>query len=76
MKFPGVFVAEKDDKDALDEANKAMREWTAQAARGETGWICCDCGASFPDGMPDACPHGDSRCTEIIQRDKTDARKS
>lgn len=53
--------------------DKATREWTAKAARGECGWICSDCCMSDPKGMPDECFHVNPRCTEIIQRDKREA---
>lgn len=49
------------------------KDWTQKAALGQTSWVCCDCGASFPEGMPDACQYGHTRCTEIIQRDKKEA---
>ncbi|HAL67338.1 MAG TPA: hypothetical protein DCP84_06640 [Pseudomonas sp.] len=57
----------------LDGMNRQMRDWTAQAARGECGWICADCCLSDPKGMPDACFYGNAKCTEIIQRDKLHA---
>lgn len=50
--------------------DKATREWTLQAARGECGWVCSDCCYSWPEGMPDKCPHGLVACTSIIKRDK------
>ena len=50
--------------------NSAMIEWTKKAARGECAWICCDCGTSFQNGMPDECAYKDKRCTDIIRRDK------
>lgn len=50
--------------------DKATNAWIDKSARGECGWICTDCCISFPDGMPDTCPHGSDWCTEIIQRDK------
>lgn len=56
--------------DYIDEMNIITREWTDKAARGECSWICSDCGISCSDGMPDECPHGDQRCTDIIKRDK------
>lgn len=65
-----IFVSNNQD---IEEINKATREWTMQAARGECDWICSDCCVSFPGGMPDECPHGDVRCTKIIQRDKQQA---
>ncbi len=59
--------------ETLGAMNTATRNWTAQAARGECGWICSDCCVSFSDGMPDECPHVDQRCTDIIKRDKAEA---
>lgn len=50
-------------------------DWTQRAALSQTSWICCDCGTSFPEGMPDACQYGHARCTEIIQRDKKEAKQ-
>jgi len=55
--------------------NEITREWTMKAARNECGWICADCSVSFPDGMPDKCPHNHQGCTEIIRRDKYNAIK-
>jgi len=54
----------------FDGMNKAMRDFTDKAARGECAWICSDCCCSDQKGMPDACFHGDQRCTDIIKRDK------
>lgn len=54
----------------ISSMDKATREWTNQAARGECGWICSDCCMSDPKGMPDACLCDDARCSEIIKRDK------
>ncbi len=62
--------------ETLEAMNTATRNWTAQAARGECGWICSDCCVSFSDGMPDEYPHGDQRCTDIIKRDKAEAMAS
>jgi hypothetical protein len=72
----GMFIAVKKRGEPLDlsELNTATREWTMKAARGECQWVCSDCGASFPKGMPDHCLHGNERCTEIIKRDKDEAR--
>jgi hypothetical protein len=69
----GIFIINKDDKEALADLNKATRDWEMRAARGECGWICADCCASFSNGMPDACTHGHQSCTDIIQRDKRQA---
>jgi len=60
----------------IDGMNKATREWTDKAARGECGWICSDCCMSDPKGMPDERFCDDPRCTEIIQRNKLHAMKS
>lgn len=54
----------------LEQLSKETSDWTNRAARGECGWICADCCCADPNGMPDACFHGDARCTAIIQRDK------
>jgi hypothetical protein len=75
----GVFVAAvKSDaqlENVVSAMDKATQAWTMRAARGECAWVCSDCCVSFPKGMPDACEHGHQKCTDIIQRDKTDARK-
>ena len=63
----------KDLPEHISGMDKATREWTAKAARGECGWICSDCCMSDPKGMPDECFHINPRCTEIIQRDKREA---
>ena len=78
INMPGIVVtnAEGAELDAvIARMNKVTHEWTMRAARGECGWICSDCCASFPDGMPDACEWGHQSCTDIIQRDKITARK-
>ena len=59
----------------IEGMNKATRDWTEQAARGECAWICSDCCLSFSEGMPDQCGVDDPRCTEIIARDKREAMK-
>jgi len=71
----GIFVAPADETltSTIDSLNEATRDWTAKAARGECAWICCDCGTSFQDGMPDECAYKDQRCTDIIKRDKAAA---
>lgn len=69
-----LFVANANDKSALDAATEMMRDWADRAARGECGWICPDCCCSFPEGMPDKCEHGHQGCTDIIQRDKQNAK--
>jgi hypothetical protein len=60
----------------IEELDRLTREWTYAAARGETSWICSDCGASFPDGMPDECAYGHESCTRILKRDKEKAGAS
>lgn len=70
-----IFIAPSKNVD-LEGLNQLTREWTRKAARGECDWICSDCGTSFKGGMPDECPHGDARCTDIIKRDKLDALNS
>lgn len=72
----GIFIAvgNKDLPALISQMDKATNDWTAMAARGECGWICSDCCISCPDGMPDACEHGDQRCTDIILRDKAVAK--
>lgn len=57
----------------ISEMDKATREWTQQAARGECEWVCSDCCYSWPNGMPDECGHGKQWCTDIIKRDKLSA---
>jgi hypothetical protein len=57
----------------ISEMDKATREWTQQAARGECGWVCSDCCYSWPNGMPDECEHVNQWCTDIIKRDKLSA---
>lgn len=57
----------------IEKLNRETREWTMQAARGETGWICADCCCSDPKGMPDECFHNLVKCTTTIQRDKREA---
>lgn len=73
----GIFVVpiEGSLADTLSEMDLLTNEWTAQAARGETAWICSDCCCTFSDGMPDACVHGHQGCTDLIQRDKASAPK-
>ena len=66
-------VVEKDGELDFTELNRVTREWEARAARGECSWICSDCCCSFAEGMPDECPHGQQRCTDIIQRNKAEA---
>lgn len=50
--------------------DRATRDWTSKAARGECAWICSDCSYTFNDGMPNKCEHGLQQCTDIINRDK------
>lgn len=71
----GIFVAPVDNNlsTVIGDMNEMMQNWTLKAARGECGWICSDCCITFPDGMPEECPHGHQRCTDIIQRDKAEA---
>ena len=60
----------------IEGTNKATRDWTQRAARGECGWICSDCCLTFSQVMPDQCGVDDPRCTEIIARDKREAMKA
>lgn len=69
-----LFIANTNDKSALDAATEMTRDWENRAARGECGWICPDCCCSFPGGMPDKCEYGHQGCTDIIQRDKQNAK--
>ena len=71
----GIFISTSGATvgETIEAMNTITREWTDQAARGECGWICSDCCISFPEGMPDECPHGHQKCTDIIKRDKADA---
>lgn len=74
MNFPGIVVAKGPvTPEFLSEMDRSMRAWTMQAARGECGWVCSDCGASWSEGMPDACAYDNASCTAIIQRDKAEA---
>ena len=50
----------------LESLNRQTHQWECDAAKGLTGWICADCGVSFPEGMPTQCLHGDQRCTDIM----------
>jgi hypothetical protein len=61
--------------DHIEGMNKATRDWTYRAARGECEWICSDCCLSDPSGMPDKCFCGHDGCTAIIQRDKREAMR-
>ena len=63
----------EDNSQLLNELDQITRDWTYKAARGECSWICSDCSCSFSEGMPNECPHGHERCTQIIQRDKNQA---
>lgn len=76
-KMPGIFIAPADENlgGVLGAMDAAFRKWTDQAARGECAWVCADCCVTFPDGMPDECLHGLQGCTDIIKRDKADAKK-
>lgn len=60
----------------IESMSKATRDWTQQAARGECGWVCSDCCLTFSQGMPDQCGVDDSKCTEIIARDKRESMKA
>lgn len=74
----GILIVTTGSDEEVAEAFSSMtaitNTWTDQAARGECGWICSDCCIGFPEGMPDACAHGDERCTRIIERDKANAK--
>lgn len=72
----GFFVApiEGDLAETINEIDRLTNEWTAKAARGECAWICSDCCCTFSEGMPNECAHGHQSCTDIIQRDKENAR--
>lgn len=71
MKLPGVVVVDAADINAqIEIMDQTTTEWMMQAARGECGWVCPDCCLSFPEGMPDACPHGHQECTDLNKRDK------
>lgn len=74
----GVWIAPVDEMlgEALDAMDKMMRAYTEMAARGECSWVCADCCCTFSAGMPDACVHGHQACTDIITRDKTDAKRA
>ena len=72
MSLPGIFVTTTGSgfDSVIRGMDEATQEWERRAARGECGWICADCCVSFPEGMPDACEHGDKGCTSIIRRNK------
>lgn len=71
----GIFFATTDDlEDTLSKMDAVTREWTMRAARMECSWICSDCCYVFPDGMPNECTHGLQWCTDIITRDKIEAK--
>lgn len=73
--FPSVMIVDgQPDKALLGHMDTMFNEWTLRAARGECGWICADCCQSFPAGMPDECCCGHQSCTDIITRDKQEAR--
>lgn len=74
----GMFVVPGDGNlsKTISAMDKHTREWELRAARGECAWVCADCCSTFPAGMPDACEHGDQRCTDIIKRDKNAARRA
>lgn len=74
LPFPGVFIAVGEPGEAIETMNKVTQEWTLRAARGECSWVCADCGCTFREGMPDECAHGHQSCTDIIARDKAEAR--
>lgn len=70
----GIHIFEsKDLPAALTELDKRTREWELRAAKGLCSWVCADCCITFPEGMPDECPHGHDKCTSIIKRDKDEA---
>ena len=74
----GVWIAPADEAlgGTLDAMDKMFRDYTERAARGECSWVCADCCCTFPDGMPDACLHGHQGCTDIITRDKANAKRA
>lgn len=59
----------------IPQLDEITRLWTDAAARGETAWICADCGANFSAGMPDICAYGHASCTSLLLRDRIDARR-
>lgn len=61
-------------KDVFAVMDQQMRDWTMKAARGECAWLCSDCCCGDNAGMPDECIHGQEWCTQIIQRDKQQAK--
>lgn len=71
----GIFIAPVNAElgGALESMDRAFREYTTKAARGECSWVCADCCCTFHEGMPDACVHGHQSCTDIIVRDKAEA---
>lgn len=74
--FPGIFLSTHEiSADVMLAMNKATRDWELRAARGECSWMCADCSCTFPEGMPDACEWGHKGCTDLINRDKMEAKK-
>jgi hypothetical protein len=59
-----------DYDDFVRHLDAETQAWTDAASRGETQWICSDCGATFSAGMPDKCAYGHEWCTNLLTRDK------
>lgn len=72
----GVFIAASDSQPEklFSVMDSIFNDMTRKAARGECAWCCSDCCTYFPDGMPNKCVHDCQRCTDIIQRDKGEAK--
>jgi hypothetical protein len=74
VEIPGIAIAKAENHQQLKEAISSMdlvtQDLFDKAARGECAWICPDCCVSFPEGMPDECPHKHQGCTDIIKNDK------
>jgi hypothetical protein len=60
-------------KEVIEVMDKLTKDWTMRAAKGECAWVCADCCASFPEGMPDECLYDNERCNRILKRDKDEA---
>lgn len=58
----------------LSALNKATYDLQLRAARGECAWVCPSCSCGDHRGMPDECMHGNAHCTELIKRDKAEAK--
>lgn len=72
----GVYITNEDSQPEklFSVMDSIFNDMTRKAARGECAWACSTCCSYFPDGMPDKCAHGSQWCTDIIERDKGEAK--